>query len=130
MKGVRLHHRLPVKLPVQIVIAGEAQLQCEAQLLDMSAYGLGLRTPQEMKPGAPIQVKWDKFCFSGIVRHCRKQWKGYHSQYDNYRIGVLLQDPLDERDLDDIASGAWRKSIFSPASAAHQDGPAAGPSAL
>jgi hypothetical protein len=110
MNGVRLHPRLPVKLPVLITISGETQTQCEAQLLDMSLYGMGLRTRRAFEPGAEIHVTLDRFCFSGIVRHCKKQWKGYHSEYDNYRIGVIMREPLGEGDLDDILSGSWRKS--------------------
>jgi hypothetical protein len=128
MNGVRLHHRLPVKLPVQITVTGETPMQYEGLLLDMSVHGLGLRTRQELKPGTQIEVTLDKFCFAGVVRHCKKQWKGYHSPYDNFRIGVLMHEPLDESDLDGIVSGSWKKSVFVPAPA--DPGTAARPHAM
>ena len=109
--GVRRHQRISVKLPVQITIPGEPAGQFEAQLLDMSVEGMGLRTRREFQLGTQIHVSWDRFTFAGAVRNCKKQWKGYHSPYDNYRVGVLMTTPLDESDLEDIMSGAWRKQL-------------------
>lgn len=125
MQQVRRDHRLPVKLPVTITVGQEPAEQHEAQLLDMSVHGMGLRTCRELAPGVQIQVQWDKFSFTGTIRHCKKQWKGYHSPYDNYRVGVLLWNPVDESDLDAIVSGSWRKSIFTRAEAIPEAGPSA-----
>jgi hypothetical protein len=120
MNGVRKHNRFPIKLPVRITVPSEPAVQCEAQLLDMSVEGMGLRTRREFALGTQINVSWDRFCFSGAVRNCKKQWKGYHSPHDNYRIGVRMPVALDERQLDDIVSGAWRKSLSPAVSAAFE----------
>ncbi len=114
MSGARVSPRLPVKLPVSISIAGEPE-PAEAVLLDISTRGIGLRTFRPLAPGSQIDVTWAGGILSGTVRHCKKQWKGYVSPIEHYRVGIQLRKPLDDSALDDIASGGWRNARRVPA---------------
>jgi PilZ domain len=78
--------------------------ECEANVLDVSARGLGVQADDWIESGIRIRVEWRGHCFTGKVRHTHES-----------EIGPVIGVELDE-------DCRWSELILSPEYMVKPDG--------